>query len=131
MSLNTREKWFPLARKQARPEASKHVVLQPHQITCRACGVLMQMEHQSHRTVTTFQGVTHLILKVSRCRNTVCSRFHQPTRPEEEGGWALPHGQFGLDGIALVGTLREQQQCSVPQIHEALPRRGSQIAPCP
>jgi hypothetical protein len=27
----------------------------------------------------------------------------------EEGRWALPHGEFGLDVIALVGTLRYQQ----------------------
>jgi hypothetical protein len=46
----------------------------------------------------------------------------------EEGGWALPHGEFGLDVIALVGTLRYQQQRSVPQIHEELLRRGLQVA---
>src|SRR2546429_1068333 len=51
-------------------------------------------------------------------------------RPEEEGGWALPHGEFGLDVIALVGTLRYQQQRSIPQIHEELVRRGLQVAQC-
>ncbi len=86
------------------------------------------MGHHSHRTVTTLQGVTRLTLKVYRCRNQTCSRFHQPTRPEEEGGWALPHGEFGLDVIALVGALRYQQQRSVPQIHEELMRRGLQVA---
>ena len=86
------------------------------------------MGHHSHRTVTTLQGVTRLTLKVHRCRNAECSRFHQPTRPEEEGGWALPHGEFGLDVIALVGALRYQQQRSIPQIHEELRRRGLQVA---
>ncbi len=80
----------------------------------------MRMGHHSHRTVTTLQGVTRLTLKVYRCRNKECLRFHQPTRPEEEGSWALPHGEFGLDVIALVGTLRYQQQRSIPQIHEEL-----------
>src|SRR5256884_227929 len=51
-------------------------------------------------------------------------------RPEEEGGWALPHGEFGLDVIALVGVLRYQQQRSIPQIHEELVRRGLQVAQC-
>ena len=88
----------------------------------------MRMGHHSHRTVTTLQGVTRLTLKVYRCRNGQCRRFHQPTRPEEEGGWALPHGEFGLDVIALVGTLRYQQQHSIPQIHEELLRRGLQVA---
>jgi hypothetical protein len=88
----------------------------------------MRMGHHSHRTVTTLQGVTRLTLKVYRCRNQACSRFHQPTRPEEEGKWALPHGEFGLDVIALIGILRYQQQRSIPQIHEELARRGLCIA---
>jgi len=88
----------------------------------------MRMGHHSHRTVTTLQGVTRLTLKVYRCRNTACPRYHQPTRPEEEGGWALPHGEFGLDVIALVGVLRYQQQRSIPQIHEELVRRGLKVA---
>src|SRR5437867_1416979 len=117
-----------MARKQARPEATLEVTLEPLQITCRACGSRMRMGHHSHRTVTTLQGVTRLTLKVYRCRNTACPRYHQPTRPEEEGGWALPHGEFGLDVIALVGVLRYQQQRSIPQIHEELVRRGLQVA---
>jgi hypothetical protein len=103
-----------MARKQARPAATLEVTLEPLQITCRACGSRMRMGHHSHRTVTTLQGVTRLPLKVYRCRNTGCLRSHQPTRPEEEGGWALPHGEFGLDVIALVGTLRYQQQRESP-----------------
>ena len=103
-----------MARKQTRPKASQHMVLEPHQTTCRACGNRMRMGHHSHRTVTTLQAVTRLTLKVYRCRNQVCARYHQPTRPEEEGGWALPHGEFGLDVIALVGTLRYQQQRESP-----------------
>src|SRR5260370_27309429 len=117
-----------MARKQVRPAATLEVTLEPLQITCRACGSRMRMGHHSHRTVTTLQGVTRLTLKVYRCRNTECPRYHQPTRPEEEGGWALPHGEFGLDVIALVGTLRYQQQRSIPQIHEELMRRGLVVA---
>src|SRR2546425_6603703 len=117
-----------MARKQARPSATQEVTLEPLQITCRACGSRMRMGHHSHRRVTTLAGVTQLTLKVYRCRNQACPRFHQPTRPEEEGGWALPHGEFGLDVIALVGTLRYQQQRSIPQIHEELLRRGLQVA---
>jgi hypothetical protein len=40
----------------------------------------------------------------------------------------LPHGEFGLDVIALVGALRYHQQRSIPQIHEELLRRGLQVA---
>ena len=40
----------------------------------------------------------------------------------------MPHGEFGLDVIALVGMLRYQQQRSIPQIHEELLRQGIQVA---
>ena len=117
-----------MARKQARPRPVQYMTLAPLQTTCRAWSCQMRMGHHSHRTVTTLHGVTQVILKVYRCRNTECSRFHRPIRPEEEGGWALPHGEFGLDVIALVGALRYQQQRSIPQIHEELLRRGLQVA---
>jgi hypothetical protein len=117
-----------MARRSARPPAAHQVTLDLFETTCRACASQMRMGHHSHRTVATLQGVTRLTLKVYRCRNMKSSRFHQPTRPEEEGGWALPHGEFGLDVIALVGTLRYQQQRSVPQIHEEPLKRGLPIA---
>jgi hypothetical protein len=117
-----------MARKTARPPATQQVTLEPLQITCRACGKRMRMGHHSHRTVTTLAGVTRLTLKVYRCRNQACPRYHQPVRPEEEGGWALPHGEFGLDVIVLVGALRYQQLRSIPQIHEDLLRRGLKVA---
>jgi hypothetical protein len=91
-----------VARKQIRPPATQYVTLTPLQTTCQKCGSRMRMGHHSHRTVTTLQGVTRLTLKVYRCRNTECSRFHQPTRPEEEGSWALPHGD-GAAGCDRVG----------------------------
>jgi hypothetical protein len=69
-----------MARKQARPEASQTVVLEPVQLTCRACGNRMRMARHSQRTITTLQGVTHLTLKVYRCRNADCSRNHQAIR---------------------------------------------------
>ena len=49
-------------------------------------------------------------------------------RPEEEGKWALPHGELGLDVIALVGTLRYTSHRSIPEIHQALRDRGVVIA---
>lgn len=48
--------------------------------------------------------------------------------PPEEGAWALPHGEFGLDVIALVGMLRYESHRSVPEVHQDLCRRGVVIA---
>jgi hypothetical protein len=87
------------------------------------------MARHKQRKVTTLEGVYELRLKLYRCTNRECSRFGQTCRPEEEGGWALPHGEFGLDVIALVGALRYQEKRSIAQIHEELKRRGVVVAP--
>jgi hypothetical protein len=48
-------------------------------------------------------------------------------RPEEEGRWALPHGEFGLEVIALIGRWRYREHGSVPQMHRMLLERGVSI----
>lgn len=88
----------------------------------------MWVAYHTQRTVTTLRGMCCLTLCVRRCRNQHCSRYHCPYRPEEEGRWALPHGEFGLDVIALVGSLRYTSHQSIPEIHQALCDRGVQIA---
>lgn len=117
-----------MSRKQARPRATHEATLDLLEKTCRICGKPLQMARHGHRKVTTLEGVYHLTLKLYRCPNTECGRYHQMCRPEEEGRWALPHGEFGLDVIALVGTLRYQEQRSIVQIHEELKRRGVVVA---
>jgi hypothetical protein len=84
--------------------------------------------YRSVRTVTTFDGLCQLLLTIRRCHNPRCEHYHCPYRPEEEGGWALPHGEFGLDIIALIGALRYTMHRSVPEIHQELRKRGVIIA---
>ncbi|MDQ5852270.1 MAG: ISNCY family transposase, partial [Chloroflexota bacterium] len=75
----------------------------------------------------TLDGLLQLHLPVRRCRNPACPRFRRPYRPEAEGAYARPHGEFGLDVIALVGTLRFAHHRSIPEIHAELRRRGVTI----
>ena len=117
-----------MARRQARPRATHEATLDLLEKRCRSCGKPLQMARHGHRKVTTLEGVYRLTLKLYRCPNRECARYHQMCRPEEEGRWALPHGEFGLDVIALVGTLRYQEQRSIVQIHEELKRRGVVVA---
>jgi hypothetical protein len=84
--------------------------------------------YHNDRAVATLDGVYRLTLGIRRCGNPACARYRQPYRPEEEGHWALPHGEFGLDVIALVGQLRYREHRSVPEIQQALAARGVQIA---
>lgn len=117
-----------MPRRAPRPAATSHRLLEPQHRRCWLCDGPLWVAYHSHRTVTTLEGVVSLTLVVRTCRTQNCSRFHQAYRPEEEGALALPQGEFGLDVIALVGTLRYTQHRSVPEIHRALVERGVVIA---
>jgi hypothetical protein len=80
----------------------------------------MWLDDTNHRTLVTLAGCTRLNLALRRCHHRACDRHLRPYRPESEGCFALPKHEFGLDVIALVGTLRYSQHRSVPEIHQAL-----------
>jgi hypothetical protein len=103
-------------------------VLTPLCTQCNLCGQTMRIAYRTRRTITTLQGLCRLTLRVRRCRNPQCPRSQCGYRPEEEGRWALPHGEFGLDVIALVGSLRYVSHRSIPEIHQELRERGVSIA---
>jgi hypothetical protein len=104
------------------------MTLVPALTACPACGQPMRVDYHNARTVTTLDGVTRLSLHIRRCHHAACSRYRRPYRPEAEGRLALPHHEFALDVIALVGTLRHAQHRSVPEIHRDLTRRGLVLA---
>jgi hypothetical protein len=117
-----------MARRSPRPEATHEKTLIPLQEHCEQCGQLFWVAHHSHRTVAMLSGLWRLTLVVRQCAQPSCLRFHQSYRPEEEGRWALPHGEFGLEVIALIGMWRFREHRSVPEMHQALVARGISIA---
>jgi hypothetical protein len=113
-----------MARRSARPQPDQTLELPALTRTCPACGGPLWAAYKTHRTVTTLGGTVRLRLQVRRCRAPSCPRHAVPLRPEQEGRFALPEHEFGLDIIALVGTLRHAQHRSIPEIHAELIRRG-------
>jgi hypothetical protein len=80
--------------------------------------------YHNRRRLTLLDEVVQFTLVIRRCRTASCARYRRAYRPEEEGAFALPHGEFGLDVIALVGQLRYREHRSVSEIHQELGRRG-------
>jgi hypothetical protein len=117
-----------MARVSRRPQATRTTDLEPVLRACPGCGTRLYAVYRTARTVTTLEGLCRLTLQVRQCRNPDCMCYRCPYRPEAEGAWALPHGEFGLDVIALVGTLRYTSHRSIPEIYQALCDRGIQIA---
>jgi hypothetical protein len=116
-----------MARRNPRPEPTSKRVLYGLRRHCAACGGFLQADYDNYRNVTTLEGVVRLQVKVRRCRNADCPQYHRPYRPESEGRMVLPEHEFGMDVIALSGALRYAEHRSVPEIHQALRRRGVEI----
>lgn len=117
-----------MARRSPRPIAAHEKTLHPLREVCEACGQPLWVAYHSHRDVTTLSGQWHLTVVIHQCVQPDCPNYHHRWRPEEEGHWALPHGEFGLDIIALIGQWRFREHRSVPEMHQALQARGISIA---
>lgn len=117
-----------MARRTKRPPITRTLSLELLTRSCSTCGGTLWAGYDTARTITTLEHVTRLTLSVRRCHNPTCPRYRLPIRPEEEGAWALPNGEFGLDVIALIGTLRYREHRSVPEIHRSLQERQVAIA---
>src|SRR5713226_2356931 len=112
-----------MARTHPQPPPSLCQSLVPHQRQCVGCGGPLWSAYWQERSILTFVGWLRLKVQVRRCCNRGCALFGRPYRPEEEGGYALPHGEIGLDVIAAVGAQRFGEHRSVPEIHRALQAR--------
>jgi hypothetical protein len=113
-----------MARRSARPQPDQTLELPTLTRACPECGASLWAAYKTQRTVTTLDGTVRLRLQVRRCRTASCPRRAVSLRPEQEGRYALPEHEFGLDIIALIGTLRHAQHRSIPEIHAELTRRG-------
>src|SRR5690349_12663504 len=116
-----------MPRRHRRAPASRGETLDWPHARCDACQGPLWIAYHDHRTVVTLDGPLRLTLRIRRCINRACPRYHRPCRPIDAGHFVLPQGEFGLDVIALIGTLRYQQQRTVPEIHRALRERGVDI----
>jgi len=110
-----------------RLEATQSTTLTPLRVSCELCGQPLWVGYHAHRTVTKLDGLWRLTIVVRRCVQPACPGYHVAYRPEEEGRWALPHGEFGLEVIALIGQWRFREHRSVPEMHRALLARGVSI----
>jgi hypothetical protein len=117
-----------MARRTPKPEAQFTTTLTPLRQTCEQCGNRLWVAYHCRRKVMTLQGVFQLRVVMYQCHTPTCSLYHVRYHPEEEGRWALLHGEFGLDVIALIGVWRFREHRSVPEMHQRLLARGLTIS---
>jgi hypothetical protein len=116
-----------MPRRSARPRPDRTLDLPAQTRTCPACSGPLWSAATARRTVVTLEGLVRLRLQIRSCRNRDCPRYKVCLRPEQEGRFALPQHEFGLDVIATVGRLRHAEHRSLPEIHAELIRRGVPI----
>src|SRR5438105_1181677 len=117
-----------MARTAKRQPGSLTRTLEPTETVCPSCEQRQWTAYHRRRRLVTLAGVLDLRLKIRRCHNATCALYKQAIRPEGEGALALPHGEVGLDVIALIGALRYAEHRSVPEIQRDLVRRGVTLA---
>lgn len=117
-----------MARRTAKPEAQFTTTLRPLRRICEQCENCLWVAYHCWRKVVTLEGVFQLRVVICQCHTPTCSLYHVRYHPEEEGRWALPHGEFGLDVIALIGSWRFTEHRSVPEMHQRLQARGLAIS---
>jgi hypothetical protein len=117
-----------MARRTPKPEAQFTASLRPLRRTCLQCGNPVWIAYNCRRKVVTLEGIFQLRIAISQCHTSTCPRYHVRSHPEEEGRWALPHGEFGLDIIALIGFWRFREHRSVLEMHQRLQARGLAIS---
>jgi hypothetical protein len=117
-----------MAKKAKIIEATISRDLAPERTACPHCGHPMHADYANRRTLHTLDGVIRLNLTIRRCTHSGCKAHKRPYRPEAEGALALPHHEFGLDVIALIGCLRYTEHRSIPEIRVHLAGRGLKIA---
>ena len=113
-----------MSRCWCRVKPADEQILVPLRCACPECGRVMRIRYSNHRAIVSLRGLVRVRLKIRRCESRRCGRYHQAWRPEGEAALALPQHEFGLDVIALTGTLRYREHRSVPEIHRELTRRG-------
>ena len=112
--------------KTAKPTITRD--LTPERTDCPHCGHPTRADYANRRTIHKLDGITRLNLTIRRCHQADCSAHKKPYRPEAEGALALPHHEFGLDVIALIGRLRYTEHRSVPEIRTHLAGRQVTIS---
>lgn len=117
-----------MARRTPRPTAQFSTTLTPLRETCEACGTRWWVASHRRRKIMTLEGLWQLIVIIGQCPNPTCPLYHVRYHPEEEGRWALPHGEIGLDVIAAIGAWRFREHRSVPEMHQRLQARGLSIS---
>jgi hypothetical protein len=117
-----------MARRTPRLQPTHACPLAVQRTLCATCGTTLHVAHLASRTIRKLDAVWRLTMPLKRCLNPHCPCIRKLCRPEEEGAWALPHGEFGFDVIALIGQLRYGQHRSISEIHQDLCGRGLTIA---
>jgi len=70
-------------------------------------------------------GWVRLRLHIRRCGTYGCALFQSALPPRRGRGYALPHGEIGLDVIASVGAQRFSEHRSVLELMRSANRTWS------
>ena len=113
-----------MSRSWCRVKPANEQVLIPVQKSCPECGGAMRIRYTNRRAVVSLRGLVCLRLKIRRCEDQACGRYHQAWRPEAEGALALPQHEFDNGLEQFFGAQRHHERPAARR----LGRRGPNLA---
>jgi len=88
--------------------------------SCDRCGRTMHVCDHRHHHVYTLSDPLHLVCKLVRCPNRLCSNHYRTFRPESEMAITMPRWTIGWDVFCWLGHRRFARHWSVPQLRAEL-----------
>jgi hypothetical protein len=99
-------------------------IFHPEMVYCPVCKTrLRRYATLSRKTVITLQGPLYAVHCGYRCPKTACTAAKRVYRSALADALALPGFTFGLDVIALVGTLKLNRHQTLDEVHQNLTSR--------
>jgi hypothetical protein len=79
------------------------------------------------KTIQTMSGVVFVAGKSKECQNPVCTYFNKHYYASGVLKYSLPNSTYGLDVLAFIGCVDENEHQQLIEIQEKLNQRGIEI----
>ena len=119
-----------MAKRAKKLEIKHREIYKPENMNCEECGesLHLQNHYQWSKTVQHLTGAVHISSQGGSCVNPDCSNEGEVIVSSESQRFTLPGYTYGLDVIAEIGWLRDQEHLSRREVHLRLLCKGLQLS---
>ena len=119
----------PRHRPQRSFPNAQRIIVECELTECIHCGKNLVNRRAWHmrKTIQTMSGVVFVAGKSKECQNPVCTYFNKHYYASGVLKYSLPNSTYGLDVLAFIGCVDENEHQQLIEIQEKLNQRGIEI----